>query len=94
MKLLIRYIKKQGQNNIVEQTIVERNKLKIGRGTDQNILLPDRRVALGHAKFAVSSDDIKVSTASGKYVLFNEPNNELIHLLYDLSYFVYNPYGS
>jgi predicted CXXCH cytochrome family protein len=71
MKLLIRYIKKQGQNNIVEQTIVERNKLKIGRGTDQNILLPDRRVALGHAKFAVSSDDIKVSTASGKYVLFN-----------------------
>ncbi|MGJ8693598.1 MAG: hypothetical protein ACSHW0_14115 [Thalassotalea sp.] len=71
MKLLIRYIKKQGQNNIVEETMVANNKLKLGRGTDQNILLPDRRVALGHAKLTVVNDEVQVSTAVGKYVLFN-----------------------
>lgn len=72
MKLLIRYIKKTGQNTAVEQTIVEGSRLKIGRGNDQNVLLPDSRVALGHAKLAFTDDDIKVSTAVGKYVLFND----------------------
>jgi len=67
MKLLIKYIKKESHT-----TIVEGNKLSVGRGTDQNILLPDNRVALTHAKLTVTSSGISVSASAGKYVLFNE----------------------
>ena len=72
MKLLIRYIKKQGQNNLVEQTVVQSDTLKIGRGTNQNILLPDARVALEHAKLTFRNNNIRVATSAGKQVLFKQ----------------------
>lgn len=71
MKLLIRYLKKQGQSYATEEVTVTGDTLHIGRGTNQHILLPDPRVALEHAKLVAYQDGCKISTASGKDVLFN-----------------------
>jgi predicted CXXCH cytochrome family protein len=71
MKLLIRYLKKQGQSYVSKEVLVESDTLLIGRGTNQHILLPDPRVALEHAKLSTHADGCKINTASGKDVLFN-----------------------
>ncbi len=71
MKLLIRYLKKQGQSYASEEVLVESETLRIGRGTNQHILLPDPRVSLEHAILTSHTDGCKITTASGKDVLFN-----------------------
>jgi predicted CXXCH cytochrome family protein len=72
MQLLIRYIKKKGQGDVSEQVLVNGNTLLIGRGTNQNILLPDPRVALMHAKLSVHEDGGRVVASSGKFFLYND----------------------
>ena len=75
MKLLIRYVQKQGQGEVSEQVVHDNNVLSIGRGTNQNILLSDPKVALAHAKITVQENGSKISASSGKYVI---KNNEVV----------------
>ncbi|TYK66292.1 cytochrome c3 family protein [Colwellia echini] len=75
MKLLIRYINKQGQGEVSEQVVHNNNVLSIGRGTNQNILLSDPKVALNHAKITIQDNAGKVSASLGKYVI---KNNEVV----------------
>lgn len=71
MKLLIRYAKNQGQGEVSEQVVLNNTVLSIGRGTNQNILLPDSKVALDHAKLYVRDNGCKIVSSSGKYVIKN-----------------------
>lgn len=71
MTLLIRYVQKQGQGEVSEQVVLDNNVLSIGRGTNQNILLADPKVALAHAKIFVQENGCKVVASSGKYVIKN-----------------------
>jgi len=71
MKLLIRYTKKQGQGEVSEEKELNTSILNVGRGTNQDILLSDPRVALHHAKISLKENSCKVAAASGKYVLKN-----------------------
>lgn len=71
MKLLIRYVQKQGQGEVSEQVVLDSTVLSIGRGTNQNILLSDPKVALAHAKIFVQENGCKVAASSGKYVIKN-----------------------
>ena len=75
MKLLIRYVQNQGQGEVSEQVVHDNNILSIGRGTNQNILLSDPKVALAHAKITIQENGCKITASSGKYVI---KNNEVV----------------
>ena len=48
------------------------NRLRIGRGTDNDIVLKDLAVALRHADIVVRDFDIVVESVSGSLVLFDD----------------------
>ncbi len=72
MRLEIKYLKKQGNSDVIERVMLSAHTLKIGRGTNQDVILPDARVALNHASIAVAQSALKLSCAKGKYVSVNQ----------------------
>ncbi|KGK01530.1 cytochrome c3 family protein [Thalassotalea sp. ND16A] len=72
MRLLIKYLKKQGDSDVIERVMVSAHTLKIGRGTNQDVILADARVALNHASIVLEGSTLKLSCTKGKYVSVNQ----------------------
>lgn len=71
MRFLIRTWTRQGGENVSQDRQLECDRLRIGRGTDQDIQLPDLRIALAHAELVRSGKNAMLVTKPGAAMLVN-----------------------
>lgn len=72
MKLLIRYIKTEGQGEEIEEAPYSAEKILVGRGTDQDIQLTGAAVALSHSQIAAYKNGFKVNVSKGNQCVFEK----------------------
>lgn len=72
MRFLIRTWVRQGGQNVPRDREVEADRLRVGRGTDQDIELPDLRVAVAHAELVRSGRNAMIVARPGASMLVNE----------------------
>ncbi|WP_029920560.1 FHA domain-containing protein [Nevskia soli] len=71
MRFLIRTWTRQSGENVSQDRTLESQRLRIGRGTDQDIELPDLRIALAHAELVRSGKNAMLVTRPGASMLVN-----------------------
>ncbi|HZR35017.1 MAG TPA: FHA domain-containing protein [Nevskia sp.] len=71
MRFLIRTWTRQSGENVSRDREVEVDRLRIGRGTDQDVELPDLRVALSHAEIVRSGKNAVIVTKPGAAMQVN-----------------------
>ncbi len=71
MRFLIRTWTRQGGENVSRDRELDSERLRIGRGTDQDIELPDLRVAMAHAELVRSGKNAMLVTRPGAHMLVN-----------------------
>lgn len=72
MRFLIRTWARQGGQNVPRDRLVDSERLRIGRGTDQDIELPDLRIAVAHAELVRSGRNAVIVAKPGASMLVNE----------------------
>ena len=70
MKILIRYIRGKGIGEEIEQSSFVGEKLRIGRGTDQDIKLTGA-VSLAHSEIIANEGGFKVSCSRGNHIFLD-----------------------
>lgn len=71
MRFLVRTWTRQGGENVSQDRELEVERLRIGRGTDQDIELPDLRVALAHAEIVRSGRNAVIAARPGASMQVN-----------------------
>src|SRR5581483_4763186 len=71
VRFLIRTWTRQSGENVSRDREVEVDRLRIGRGTDQEVELPDLRVALSHAEIVRSGKNAVIVTKPGAAMQVN-----------------------
>ncbi len=73
MRVLIRTLNKSSEHSVgyVDQ-ILDVNRLTIGRGTDQDLLLSDNRVALKHAVILAQNDQFQIQSKAVTGIVVND----------------------
>ena len=71
MRFLIRTWSRQGGENVSRDRELETECLRIGRGTDQDIQLPDLRVAIAHAEVVRSGSNAVIAALPGASLQIN-----------------------
>ncbi|MBL6749412.1 MAG: FHA domain-containing protein [Nevskia sp.] len=71
MRILIRTWNRQAGEAVSDDRIVEAERVHIGRGTDQDIELPDLRVTLAHAEIQRSGKNVVIVAKAGAEILVN-----------------------
>ncbi len=71
MRFLIRTWSRQGGENVSRDRELETECLRIGRGTDQDIQLPDLRVAIAHAEVVRSGSNAVIAALPGASLQVN-----------------------
>ena len=71
MRFLIRTWTRQGGENVSHDRELDSERLRIGRGTDQDIELPDLRIALAHAELVRSGKNAMIVAKPGAAMLIN-----------------------
>ncbi|MDR3418043.1 MAG: FHA domain-containing protein [Nevskia sp.] len=71
MRFLIRTWARQGGERVPRDRMLDTEHLRIGRGTDQDIQLPDLRVAIAHAELVRSGKNAVIVSRSGDMMLIN-----------------------
>jgi hypothetical protein len=72
VRFLIRTWTRQGGQNVPRDREVETERLRIGRGTDQDIELPDLRIAVAHAELVRSGKNAVIVAKPGAAMFVNE----------------------
>ena len=62
MRLLIKYIEPRGNGKQIHQSVFEGDVATIGRGTDQTIQIPDRRLPLAHSKLTLVDGGLSLAS--------------------------------
>jgi hypothetical protein len=65
VRFLIRTWTRQGGENVFSDRVLNVERLRIGRGTDQDIELPDLRIAVGHAEIVRSGRNAMIAARTG-----------------------------
>jgi len=71
VRFLIRTWTRQGGENVSRDRELDSGRLRIGRGTDQDIELPDVRIAMAHAELVRSGKNAMLVTRPGAHMLVN-----------------------
>ncbi len=72
VKLIIRYTETRGGSRESHDVLVETDSATIGRGTDQTIQVPDRRIPLSHSVLTLSGKHLLLKAGSGHSFTVNE----------------------
>ena len=71
MRFLVRTWTRQGGENVSRDRALDTERLRIGRGTDQDIELPDLRIAIAHAELVRSGKHAMLIARPGGNLLIN-----------------------
>ena len=72
MRTIIRYIYTRGLGQEVRQRTYDGAAITIGRGTDQIIQIPDRRLPLAHSKISISASGLSIRAQPEQRCIVND----------------------
>lgn len=79
MRLLIKYIESRGNGKQIHQSEFYGDAATIGRGTDQTVQVPDRRLPLAHSKLTLANDRLNlVAQGELKFTVNNQSSRRAL----------------
>jgi len=72
LKLTVRYVQAKGATREVNEVVFNGDRATIGRGTDQTIQIPDRRVPLAHSTLLVRGEKLELKAGNGQSFTIND----------------------